>query len=265
MFGLGLILSLIIGVVLGLVGGGGSILTVPLVESFFGETMSMATTYSLFVVAVAAGIGFIQRIAHNQVDFKKGIIFVVPSMITAFCIRMFIFPMFPITFSMSDFELSRDIIITLLLIAVMLYTGFKTLFGIKREIGTSGTVAPVTIIAYGVLTGFLSGFIGAGGGFIIVPILLRMGLDMKKAVGTSMFIIAIQSSIALSGDLLNDEIAQNGGINWPLLLTITGVTVSGVIIGGLFQKKVSGPFLRKVFSMIILLVAIGLIVKMATN
>jgi len=263
MYFIGLILSLVIGVVLGLVGGGGSILTVPLVNEFFGESLLVATTYSLFVVAVASGFGVLQRIKHDQVDFKQGFVFVIPSMITAFIIRMWIMPLFPISFALSDFQLSRDVVITVLLIFVMFYTAFRTLF-IKTKPTKSDTPNSIVIL-FGILTGTLSGFIGAGGGFIIVPILLRLGLDMKKAVGTSMFIIAIQSSVALIGDLFNEEIMANEGINWPLLLTITGVTVGGVFIGGLFQKKVTGTFLRNVFSIILLIVASGLIFKMVTN
>lgn len=262
MYIIGLILSLIIGVVLGLVGGGGSILTVPLVNEFFGESLLVATTYSLFVVAIASGFGVLQRIRHDQVDFKQGFVFVVPSMITAFAIRMWVMPLFPISFALSDFQLSRDIVITVLLITVMFYTAFRTLFS-KKKPAKADTKNSVVIL-FGILTGTLSGFIGAGGGFIIVPILLRLGLDMKKAVGTSMFIIAIQSSVALIGDFFNPEIMENGGIDWQLLLIITGVTVAGVFIGGLFQKKVSGTFLRNVFSLILLIVASGLIVKMVS-
>jgi uncharacterized protein len=260
MYVIGLVLSLIIGIVLGLVGGGGSILTVPLVHEFFGETMLVATTYSLFVVAIASGFGALQRFNRGDVDLRQGVVFVVPSMITAFCIRMWIMPLFPISFALSDFQLSRDIVITVLLIFVMFYTAFRTLF-FKTKPAVTDTSNTVVIL-FGILTGVLSGFIGAGGGFIIVPILLRLGLDMKKAVGTSMFIIAIQSSVALIGDMFNEEIMSHGGINWSLLAAITGVTVGGVFIGGMFQKKVTGTFLRNVFSVVLLVVATGLIIKM---
>lgn len=263
MYVIGIILAFVIGVVLGLVGGGGSILTVPLVHYFFGTSMLLATTYSLFVVAVAASIGVIQRLPNNQVDFRKGFIFVVPSMLTAFSIRLWIMPLFPISFSVYNFELSRDITITVLLVFVMLYTAFRTLLG-KTRINRGETSIP-EIVMFGVLTGLLSGFIGAGGGFIIVPILLRMGLDMKKAVGTSMLIIAIQSFVALAGDFFNKEIMSNEGIDWGLLLSITGITVAGVLVGTLFQKKVSGVILRKIFSYVLLVVAVGLIYKMIVN
>jgi uncharacterized protein len=260
MYIIGLLLSLIIGIVLGLVGGGGSILTVPLVHEIFGESMLVSTTYSLFVVAIASGFGVLQRLKRREVDFKQGFVFVIPSMIVAFSIRMWIMPLFPISFALGDFQLSRDIVITVLLISVMFYTAFKTLFSKGKPSKTDTSI--MVVILFGILTGILSGFIGAGGGFIIVPILLRLGLDMKKAVGTSMFIIAIQSSIALIGDMFNEEIMSNGGIDWNLLFVITGVTVGGVIIGGLFQRKVSSKFLRNVFSIVLLIVAGGLIFKM---
>ncbi|MFT6502859.1 MAG: putative membrane protein YfcA [Crocinitomicaceae bacterium] len=257
---IGLVLSLLIGVVLGLVGGGGSILTVPLVNQFFGVNMLIATTYSLFIVAIASSFGVVQRLKSKQIDFKQGIIFVIPSMLVAFLIRGWIMPMFPIKFALSDFELSREIVITTLLIIVMIYTASKTLLSKGRKIDPEKTNF-VAIILFGVLTGLLSGFIGAGGGFIIVPILMRLGLNMKKAVGTSMFIISIQSAVALIGDSFNEEIVE-AGIDWKLLIALTVITVGGVFIGGLFQKKVSGEFLRKVFSLVLLAVAGGLIVQM---
>ena len=259
MYLLGLFISLLIGVILGLVGGGGSILTVPLVHYIFGESMLMATTYSLFVVAVSASFGSIQRIRDKEVDFRKAFMFVVPSMITALIIRLFIMPEIPVDFEFLGYNIHRASIITILLIIVMLYTGIRTLVN-KKTIEVDSVTAS-KIILFGVLTGLLSGFIGAGGGFIIVPILLGMGLDMKRAVATSMFIIAIQSCIALIGDFFNQEIIDIG-INWPLLLAITAVTIIGVLLGNIFQKKVSTLWLKKAFSFLLIAVALALLLKL---
>lgn len=259
MIQLGLFLSLIIGVVLGLVGGGGSILTVPLVHYFFGETLFLATTYSLFVVAIAAGIGVITRIKDKQVDFRGGIVFVIPSMITAFLIRRYVMELFPVEFPLGDFMMSRDVFITVLLVLVMFYTAFKTMFSSRPE--ATGSVSFVTVVLFGILTGLLSGFIGAGGGFIIVPILLRMGLDMKKAVGTSMFIVAIQSAVALSGDFLGKNLTAENAVDWDLLLWITGITVAGVITGGYLQRYFSGKMLRSFFSVLLICVALGMTIQ----
>lgn len=263
MYLLGLFLSLIIGIVLGLVGGGGSILTVPLVHYVFGESRFLATTYSLFVVAIAAAIGVITRIPKKQIDFRGGIVFVIPSMITAFLIRRYVMNLFPISFSLGGFELSRDLAISVLLIIVMLYTAFRTMFSTKPQSG--GSVGAPTVILFGVFTGLLSGFIGAGGGFIIVPILLRMGLDMKKAVGTSMFIIAIQSAVALAGDFSGKALQADNPIDWQLLSLITAVTVVGVVGGGFLQKYFSGGALRQVFSYALIGVSVGMIIQFAMS
>jgi len=263
MYIIGLFLSLIIGAVLGLVGGGGSILTVPLVHFVFGESMLLATTYSLFIVAISSGFGVIQRLKSDSIDFKNGLIFALPSMITAFLIRLLVMPQFPMTFAIHDFELSRDVVISILLIVVMFYTAFKTLTG-NKEISPA-TISKTTIVLFGILTGILSGFIGAGGGFIIVPILLRLGLTMKKAVGTSMLIICIQSFVALIGDFFNPEIFEGNGINWNLLLILTVITIVGVFIGSYLQKFLSGKILRKVFSWLLIVVAAGIAIEFVIN
>ena len=185
--------------------------------------------------------------------------FVIPSMITAFLIRRYVMAMFPITFSLGDFDLSRDFFITILLIVVMLFTGFRTMFSTRKA--SPGQTTGYVVIAFGILTGVLSGFIGAGGGFIIVPILLRMGLDMKKAVGTSMFIISIQSAVALLGDFLGDSIEAEGSIDWHILLLITLMTVIGTLFGGYLQRFFSGKMLRNLFSMLLVIVAVGMSIQ----
>ena len=264
MYLIGLLLSLFIGVVLGLVGGGGSILTVPLVHYVFDESMLLATTYSLFIVAVSSGFGVLQRLKSDSIDFRNGLIFVVPSMLTAFSIRLFVMPQFPLTFAIKNFELSRDVVISILLVIVMFYTAFKTLIG-RKKVSATASISRMTIISFGVLTGLLSGFIGAGGGFIIVPILLRLGLNMRKAVGTSMFIISIQSFVALIGDFFNPEVYSGNGINWTLLLILTGITIVGVFLGTYLQKFLSGKILRKLFSVLLILVAAGITIEFLVN
>lgn len=257
MIAVGALISFLIGIVLGLVGGGGSILTVPLLHYLFGTSMLLATTYSLIVVAVASGIGTIQRVKSKMVDFKQGIIFAIPSMLVAFSIRRYLLPAIPESFKFVGIQLSLDIIISVLLISVMLFTAIKTLTSRRAPSHVPATVT--IIVLYGILTGALSGFIGAGGGFIIVPILLRIGMDIRKAVGTSMFIISIQSAVALSGDLFNPQIADEGGLNWTLVSILTALTVIGVLAGTYLQRYFSGKILRRVFSAILISVALGIL------
>lgn len=257
MIALGAFISLLIGIVLGLVGGGGSILTVPMVHYLFGTSMLLATTYSLIVVSVASGVGTIQRLKSKQIDFKQGLIFVLPSMTVAFIIRRFVLPAIPESFELMGIQMSLEIIIAILLITVMLFTAIKTL--ISKRTPSSEPATVLNILLFGVLTGLLSGFIGAGGGFIIVPILIRLGMDIRKAVGTSMFIISIQSAVALSGDLFNPQIVAEGGIDWKLVSVITLLTVAGVLVGSYLQRYFSGKLLKRVFSLILIVVALGIL------
>lgn len=259
MLWIGLFISLIIGTILGLVGGGGSILTVPLVHYLFGASMVVATTYSLFVVSIASGVGTIQRVRAKQVDWKYGIVFLIPSMLTAFSIRQWVIPLLGDEFSLGDTAISTEHLIAAILVLVMVYTAIKTLIGSKREISTKDA-SIVNIVLFGILTGLLSGLIGAGGGFIIVPILLRLGLEIRTAIGTSMFIISIQSAVALIGDFSNEKIWENG-FDWQLLILITVATVSGVFFGNYLQKFFSGKILRKLFSFILLAVSIGIAIQ----
>ena len=261
MYIIGLILSVLIGVVLGLVGGGGSILTVPLVSIFFGTSMMLATTYSLFVVTAAASVGVFRSRKSGNIDFRQGLTFAVPSMLVAFFIRKTIMPNFPDNLAFGEIIISRDIAITIMLILVILFVAIKSFLSKKVP---SKEVTPVyVVILFGLLTGGLSGFIGAGGGFIIVPILLRMGLSVKKAVGTSMLIISIQSFVALIGDVFNPEILL--GINWVLLLSLTIMTIGGVLIGSYLQKHFTGAILKLIFNILLILVAIGLCIKLFLN
>ena len=256
MFALGAFISLIIGIILGLVGGGGSILTVPLVHYLFGTSMLLATTYSLIVVTVASGFGTLQRLKSNQVDFRQGFIFVLPSMSVAFAVRRFVLPSFPDSFDVLGVELSLELIIAILLVVVMLFTAIRTLISKRKPSTEPATV--LIIVVFGILTGLLSGFIGAGGGFIIVPILIRLGMEIRQAVGTSMFIISIQSSVALMGDVFNPQIIEDGGIDWLLVSIITLFTVVGVALGSYLQRYFSGKLLRQLFSFILIAVAFGI-------
>jgi hypothetical protein len=108
----------------------------------------------------------------------------------------------------------------------------------------------------GVLIGFLTGAVGAGGGFLIIPALIWLtGLPFKTAVGTSLFIIAINSLLGFVGDLLNYE------IEWAFLLSLTGLAVLGILIGNKLQKRIAAGPLRKAFGWLILLMGTGILVR----
>lgn len=261
MYVLGLLIAVVIGIILGLIGGGGSILTVPLVNYFFDTELLLATTYSLIIVTISSLFGFVQRVPQRNVDYTVALLFAIPSMLLAFSIRYWVMPLFPIHLSLGNVIIGRDIVITLLLIIVMLFTAIKTFKKSDDLNHIPKASSQGLVVLFGILTGFLSGFIGAGGGFIIVPLLMRIGLDMKKAVGTSMLIISIQSSVALIGDYFNPEIHRLG-IDWILVGTLSGITIAGVAIGTAIQGKFSENWLRRFFAFILTIVAIGMLLKL---
>jgi len=252
---LGLIFSLLIGVILGLVGGGGAILTIPLVVYFFGESTDSATTYSLIIVTVSAIIGILQRFNTKQISYKEALIFVFPSMTLAFFIRYFRKTLIPDFFELGGMELTRDFVIDCFLVVVIIIVAYR-MFRPIRETYVQKPYSVVKIMSLGLITGALSGFLGAGGGFIIVPILVGMGLEIKRAVGTSLFIIAIQSSIALLGDLFSIPEAELLAFNWGLVGILTVCSIVGVFIGGLLQKRVSGKNLRVIFASMLVAMSI---------
>jgi uncharacterized membrane protein YfcA len=254
MFVIGFIISLAIGVILGLVGGGGSILTLPVVNYFFDVSMLKATTYSLFIVGISSGVGVLRRLKTKEFSIPVGLLFVVPSTLVTVLIRSFVLPSIPAEFELGSFVSSRDNVMSGILIVVMVYTAVRMLT--KREVQREEKTNFWKILMYGALTGSLAGFIGAGGGFIIVPLLVKMGINLRKAVGTSMLIIFIQCSIAMFADTFNPEIMGDKGINVPLLGILTLITIGGVFIGTYYQKMVNGVFLRKLFAIILLLVSV---------
>ena len=255
----GLFLAVVIGVILGLIGGGGSILTVPLVEYFFGETTYAATTYSLIVVTVASLFGVFQRIGKQLFAVREAMIFVLPSMVVAFLIRSFVIGWIPQEFFLFGHPFSRDILLSLLLALVMLFVAFRMFRPVDLTLEQERP-GSMKIVMMGILTGALSGFLGAGGGFIIVPILMSMGIEIRKAVATSMLIIVFQSTVALVGDMVSK--AGDGGLqlDWKLVVYLSVLSVLGVFIGTRFQQMVTGKFLRRMFASVLIIVATGILI-----
>ncbi len=245
---------MLIGVVLGLIGGGGSILTLPLLDYFFGIPVLLATTYSLFIVGSASFIGVLQRIRPREIAIREGLVFAIPSTLFTVLTRQYIIPWIPEHLELDTFDLTRETILKSVFIALMLITALRLLIRKERHIRPKPGV--LIVLLYGALTGLLAGLIGAGGGFIIVPILISTGLSTKRAIGTSMLIITIQSGIALIGDFNNPTIPVQD-IKWFQLLLLSALTIVGVLVGSYLQRFFKGDLLRKVFAMLLLLVALS--------
>ena len=254
---LGYIGALIVGLVLGLIGGGGSILTVPLLVYLLGYNPVVATAYSLFVVGTSSMVGTYQKHQKGLVDFKTGLAFSFPSFIAVYLSRRYLVPGIPETlFSFGDFELSKGMGIMIFFAIIMLLASISMIKKGKDEDVVSKSQPYYKTFVQGLIIGTITGVIGAGGGFLYVPALvLWANIPMKKAVGTSLIIVTINSLIGFLGDV------QTLDIEWVFLLTFTLISIFGIILGVFLSKFISGPKLKKSFGYFVLVMAIYIIYK----
>lgn len=249
--------ALLIGVVLGLIGGGGSILTVPVLVYLLAINPVTATAYSLFVVGASALVGAIKNIQKKLVDFRTAIVFAIPAFIAVYITRKWLVPAIPETlFSLGAFEITKNIAIMLFFAFIMILASVSMIRNNskKQPQNTEITYNYPLIIIEGIVVGVLTGIVGAGGGFLIIPALVLLAkLPMKKAVATSLLIIAIKSLIGFIGDVENME------INWIFLSIFTGLSILGMLIGIYLNKFINGKKLKKGFGWFVLLMGVYII------
>lgn len=250
--------ALLIGVVLGLIGGGGSILTVPVFVYILGVDPILATAYSLFVVGVSAAVGAFRNAQKGMVDFRTGIVFAIPAFIAVFLTRKFLVPAIPEhLFALGDLEITREIGIMVFFGLIMLAASYSMIKGRKEEEGEKEIHYNYPMILLeGSVVGVLTGIVGAGGGFLIIPALVLLaGLPMKRAVATSLMIISVKSLIGFLGDV------QTMPIEWPFLLVFTAISVVGIFLGIFLNKFIDGRKLKKGFGWFVLLMGVYIITK----
>lgn len=255
---LGYLGALLVGLTLGLLGGGGSILTVPILVYVLGINPVLATAYSLFVVGTTSLVGAIRNMIKGMVDIKVAIVFAIPAFIAVYLTRRYLVPAIPdeiLTF--GDFVLTKDLAVMLFFAVIMLAASVSMIRGRKeKEVDEDAPLKLPLIVLEGVVVGVLTGLVGAGGGFLIIPALvLFANLPMKRAVATSLVIIAVKSLIGFVGDI------QNLVIDWPFLLTFTGFSIVGIFIGIYLNRFIDGKHLKKAFGWFVLVMGIYIIVK----
>ena len=241
---IGYLASILIGISLGLIGGGGSILTVPVLVYLFDIDPIQATAYSLFIVGASSLVGAWPKYKQGFVNLKTAIIFGIPSIIAVFSTRKFLLPALP-----NEIAEFGGIIIT----KSLMIRSRTSSIEVKEEAQKFNY--PI-IILEGCLVGILTGLVGAGGGFLIIPALVMLSkLPMKQAVGTSLLIIAAKSLIGFTGDLGNDT------MNWTLLLTVTTLAIAGIFIGDKLSKRIDGNKLKIGFGWFILVMGLYIIAQ----
>lgn len=254
---LGYAASVLVGVVLGLLGGGGSILSIPILVYLFHVEPVIASAYSLFIVGVTSLVGAVPKYREHLVNLKTGILFGIPSIVAIFSTRKWIVPAIPdIIFQTSSFTLSKRGLLLGLFALLMIIASFSLITKKKEIRSENHRFRFFLVVVEGALIGLLTGLVGAGGGFLIIPALVFLtGLPFKTAVGTSLFIIAINSLTGFLGDFLNYS------IDWGFLLSITGLAVGGILVGNLFSRRIAAFYLRKGFGWLTLAMGVWILVK----
>ena len=255
----GYLSAVLVGVTLGLIGSGGSILSVPILVYIMGVEPILATAYSLFIVGTTALFGGFQKAKQKLVDFRKVVLFGIPTILSVFITRKIIVPRIPeILFSTSVFTLHKSVFIMIIFAIVMIFASIRMIKPLQIEIQEGeGKLNYAKIFIQGVLIGLVAGFVGSGGGFLIIPALLFLAkTPMKMAVGTSLFIVAAQSLIGFLGDLRPEQ-----NLNWNLLITFTICSIIGVFIGSHLSKKIEGEKLKTGFGWFVLAMGIYIILK----
>lgn len=251
--------ALLIGVVLGLIGGGGSILTVPVLVYLLSVNPVTATAYSLFVVGASSLVGALNNMKKKLVDFRTATVFAIPAFIAVYGTRKYLVPAIPEhIFTLWGFEVTKDIGIMLFFAVIMIVASVSMIKNNRTEELKETEVKynyPL-IILEGLVVGVLTGIVGAGGGFLIIPALVLLAkLPMKKAVATSLLIIAVKSLIGFIGDVENLE------IDWIFLMIFTGLSIIGIFLGGFLNKFIDGKKLKKGFGWFVLVMGVYIIGK----
>jgi len=245
----GYLASVFIGLVLGLLGGGGSILSIPILVYLFHIDPVRASAYSLFIVGTTSLVGAIPKHRLHLVHFRTGFLFGLPSIAGIFITRKWIVPAIPdIIFHSADITISKRLLLLGVFAVLMVLAAIPMIRARKDITSDSKRFRTFLVIVEGSLIGFLTGLVGAGGGFLIIPALVFLtGLPFKTAVGTSLFIIGINSLLGFAGDLINYA------MDWPFLLTITSLAIVGILIGNRFSRSIPAIQLRKAFGWMTLL------------
>jgi uncharacterized membrane protein YfcA len=257
---LGYLASLVIGVSLGLIGGGGSILTVPVLVYLMGVAPVQATAYSLFIVGATSLVGAYPKFRQGLVDLRTALVFGAPSILAVYATRRYIVPAIPEEIlTVGGFMLTKPVL-TMLLFAVLMVAASVSMIREPRTMKDGNeeerTFNHPLILLEGTVVGVLTGLVGAGGGFLIIPALVILSrLPMKMAVGTSLLIIAAKSLIGFMGDL------SSRSMDWGLLVPVTTLAIAGLFVGDRLGKSVDGNSLKKGFGWFVLVMGVYIILQ----
>lgn len=252
----GYISALAVGLSLGIIGSGGAILTVPILVYLFNIPPTIAAGYSLFVVGVTSFSGFISYFNKKLINIKVAVTFAIPATFTVFITRKYFVPSIPdIILSLNGIKIERDFLIMIFFALLMAAASFSMIKK-NNQLKMSDDNSLLKIILLGIFVGFVSGFVGAGGGFLIIPSLVMFAkLEMKKAVGTSLLIISVNALIGFTGNV------GTFPIEWSFILIFSLITVTGIFIGSFLSNKISSEKLKPVFGYFLIIMSTYIFIK----
>lgn len=258
---LGFAASVLMGLSLGLIGSGGSILTVPILVYLFGVNAVLSTSYSLFVVGLTSLIGSYSHFRKGNLDVRTALLFGLPSILSVYAVRKFVVPIIPDPlFTLGEVVVSKSVSILILFSVLMIVAALSMIRKSKTDVSDCSKEVKYNfplILGEGIFVGAVTGLVGAGGGFLIIPALVLFGgLCMKKAVGTSLLIIALKSLLGFTGDL-----GSGLRLDIPFMLTFAAFAIVGIVAGTLISKHISNEKLKPAFGWFVLAMGIYIISK----
>ena len=243
MVAIAVVAGAVIGLSMGALGGGGSILAVPVLVYALYLDPQAATTASLVIVGVTAIVAAISHARAGRVDWRAALIFGalgIPASIGGSLLNRAVDPQ----------VLLLAFAALMLVAAAAMYRRSRTSEQASTTPSPTGATQVVRVVVVALVVGFLTGFLGVGGGFIIVPALvLAMGFGMPTAVGTSLVIISITSLAAFV------ERLGHGAIAWDVILPFTAAAIAGSLVGKRLSERVSAAALTRAFAVLLVLVA----------
>lgn len=254
---IGLVAFFIMGLTLGVIGGGGSILTVPILVYIFGMNAQEATGSSLFIVGATALVGAVISFYKKEIQLLQSLPFAVPSVFGVFVARTLLLPFMPDpTLNLEFLVLSKDMFLMICFSILMLTASYKMIRSSPiRGLPQGATLTAVIFKGFSV--GAITGFVGAGGGFLIIPALIfLLQLSMRQAVATSLMVIAINSAMGFLGDLLIHPDKQ-----WSILLTSVVAAVFGLLLGRRMAPSFSEKTLKRAFGWFVLLLGSFILIE----
>jgi uncharacterized membrane protein YfcA len=256
---LGYIGATLTGIVLGLLGGGGALLSIPVLVYLFHIEPQLATSYSLILIAISASSGAYQNIRKKLIDYNAALYYGIPSVISVYIVRRWVMPNLPkVILTIGDYKLDKNLFILIILAIVMFIAAYKMITA--KNAGDDETEHKVDhwrLAFFAVLIGAFLGLVGAGGGFLMVPALMYFAnVHTKKAIGTSLLLVSINSFIGFAGDL-----RSHVQIEWPFFFTFLFFSIAGVLIGHYLATYIHNNRLRRYFGWFILITAVFIIAK----